>query len=79
MEVKDSYERVGGRKTLKEIGTPQEDQQSANMDLWELRETEPPSKEHTRAGPRPRGQAGSSISMCVPQITGAGALPRAVA
>ena len=42
---------------LKAIGTLQEDQQSQLT--WTggaLRETEPPTKEHTRAGPRPPAQ-----------------------
>jgi hypothetical protein len=42
-------------KTLKEIGTPQEDQQSTNLDSWKLSETEPPTKEHAWAGQRPPG------------------------
>ena len=55
-----------GLKTLKGIGTPQEDQQSQLRDLWELSETEPPTKEHTQAGPRHLArvkQTCSSVSM----------------
>jgi hypothetical protein len=38
-------------RTPKGIGTPQEDQQSqTKLDPWGLPETEPPTKEHTRAG-----------------------------
>ena len=36
----------------KKIGTPQEDQQSQQIWTLELSETEPPTKEHTWAGPR---------------------------
>lgn len=52
MEVMHSYRRVGGLNALKGRGTTQEDKQSTNMGLGEPSETEPPSKEHTRAGPR---------------------------
>jgi hypothetical protein len=34
-----------------EIGTPQEDQKSTNLDPWQISETEQPTKEHTQAGP----------------------------
>ena len=42
-------EKLGGMKTLKVMGTPQEDQQSqlTNLHPWELSETEPPTKVHT--------------------------------
>jgi hypothetical protein len=34
-------------------GTPQEDQESTNLHPWGLSESEPPTKEHAQAGPRP--------------------------
>jgi hypothetical protein len=35
VELGDSYERVGGRtEALREIGTPQGDQRSTNLDCW---------------------------------------------
>jgi hypothetical protein len=34
-------------------GTPQEDQESTNLHLRGLSESEPPTKEHAQAGPRP--------------------------
>ena len=49
MEVGDSYGKIGGRISgPKKIGTRQEDYQSTNLDPCE-----PPTKEHTQAGPRP--------------------------
>ena len=48
MELRESYGRIEGR-----IQGPEEDRnstESTNLDPWELSETEPPSKEHTRAG-----------------------------
>jgi hypothetical protein len=40
-------------KALKVMETSHEDQQSTNLDLWGLSETEPPTKEHTQARTRP--------------------------
>ena len=52
MELGNFYGRIGGRIAApKGIGTPQEDQQS-QLTLW-LSESEPPTKEHTQAGPKP--------------------------
>jgi hypothetical protein len=54
MELGDSYGRVGGR-----IAGPQRDMNFTGKPseslTWALgpSETEPPSKEHTQAGPRP--------------------------
>lgn len=53
-EVRDPYGRVRGRIEGAEgdgnpIGRPTV---STNLDPWELPETEPPTKEHTWAGPR---------------------------
>ena len=39
-----------GLRAQKGIGTPQEDQQSTNLDPWGLSETGPPTKEHSVAG-----------------------------
>jgi hypothetical protein len=55
--------------TSKQIGTPQEDQQSTNLDPWGLSKTQPPNKEHTEAGPRPPAhvkQMCISVSVWVP-------------
>ena len=41
-----------GLRDPEESGIPQEDQQSNNMDPWRFPETEPPTKDHTWAGPR---------------------------
>jgi hypothetical protein len=53
-ELGESYGRVGGR-----ISGPEGDRNSTgrptmstNLDPWEVPETEPPTKRHTRAGPR---------------------------
>jgi hypothetical protein len=55
MEVRDPYGRVRGR-----IEDPEGDSNptrrptvSTNLDLWELPETEPPTKKNTEAGLRP--------------------------
>ena len=55
MEVRDSYRRVRSRMEGTEgdynpIGRPTV---STNLYLWELPQTEPPTKEHVWAGPRP--------------------------
>ena len=42
-----------GLRELEESRTPQEDLQSTNLCPWGLTETEPPTKEHTGAGPGP--------------------------
>jgi hypothetical protein len=54
MELKESFRRV--QVELSEVegvtdttGTPAE---STNLDLWELPETEPPTKKHTWAKPK---------------------------
>ena len=54
-EVRDPYGRVRGRIEGAEgdgnpIGRPTV---STNLDPWELPETEPPTKEHTLACPKP--------------------------
>jgi hypothetical protein len=50
-------EELGERlRNLKEIGTPEENQGSINLDRGRHPETEPPKKEHTRAGSRPPAQ-----------------------
>jgi hypothetical protein len=46
---------------LKGMGTPQEDQESTNLNPWGSQESEPPTKEHTQAGPRP---SHSYVQMC---------------
>jgi hypothetical protein len=43
-ELGKSYGIVGRR--IKEIGTPQEDQQSTSLHPWGFPETEPPTKQH---------------------------------
>jgi hypothetical protein len=40
-------------QSLKGIETPQEDQQSQLIWILGISESEPPTKEHTQAGPRP--------------------------
>lgn len=51
----DSYGRVGGMIEGPDIeGTPQENQQeTTNLDPWELSESEPLTKEHTHTETRP--------------------------
>ena len=60
-----------GLRALKEIGTPQEDEQS-----------EPLAKEHTQAGPSPPNHTYvTDMQLCLhgsPPSTGVGAVPKAV-
>ena len=54
-KVRNPYGRVRGRiEGPDRYGNPIEKPTgSANLDPWELSETKPPVKGHTRAGPRP--------------------------
>lgn len=49
-------------KSPEESGIPQEDQQSTDMDPWGLPDTEPPTKEHTWAGPMSPASARMQLS-----------------
>ena len=51
---------------------------SINLNPWGLPETEPPTKEHTRAGPRPLAHRQLGLHED-PPTTGAGAYPDSVA
>jgi len=86
MELRDTCERFGGR-----IEGPEGERncirrrtESTNLNPWEVSETEPPTKEHTWAGPRPPPLftfvADVQLSLHVgPQPMGAVAVPKAVA
>ena len=71
-----------GLRTLKEIGTPQEDEQSQLTWTLGLSETEPLAKEHTQAGPSPPNHTYvTDMQLCLhgsPPSTGVGAVPKAV-
>ena len=84
MEVRLSYGRVRGW-----IGGPEGDRnptggqtESTNLDLWELSETETPTKEHTQTGPRPPLTYVTDMKLSQhvsPPKTEVGAVPKAVA
>jgi hypothetical protein len=72
MKLGDSYGRIRGRIVGPEgdrnsTGRPTE---STNLDHWGS-ESEPPTKEHTQAGPK-------QMSSCGSQTTGTGTIPKAV-
>ena len=48
--VEELGEGLGGTKGME---NPQENQQSTNLNPWELSETESPTKEHVGTGPSP--------------------------
>jgi hypothetical protein len=78
MELGDSYRKIEGRISVpKGTGTPQEDQQSQLAWIWES-ESEPPTKEHTQAGPRTPHSCSrcAAWSSCGSQTTGIRGYPK---
>lgn len=71
-----------GLKALKEMGTPTGvPTELTNLDPWELSETEPPTKEHTQAGPRPPRSYVADMKLGLhvsPPTTGVGTVPKAI-
>ena len=82
--IRESYGRAGGK-----IEEPEEDRKSterptelANLDPWELSETERSTKEHTWARLGPPCTYVADMQLCLhvgPPTTGSQAVPKAVA
>ena len=69
-----------GLRDLKRTGTLQEDQQSPNLEPWDLPETEPPFKEQVLARLKPSKYV-ADVQLGLhegPPTPGAGAVPNSV-